>query len=243
MSLAKTKSGELIDLLIPSLTERKNLLSEFEVHSILREAKKIPEKYQGLSIQGLTKLVVGEVESGCLLCEQGLKICPNDPVSFCNYSIALRNLGLHVRQYEIIQNAFNSTNPNILVEVATISAYWSDIDLLGKAIQMLNRMEVQHYEGMEKLCQSLDYMNKAGKNAQDIKKIGAIMRCISDKHRANLGGSHLFHVMSEIDTIFVEVITSKPEQLSKMNDELAEMIILDGMEDCDCVGCFEVGEY
>ena len=50
MSLAQPKSGELLDLLTPSLTKGENLLSEFEVHRIIREAKKIPERYQGLSI-------------------------------------------------------------------------------------------------------------------------------------------------------------------------------------------------
>ena len=66
-----------------------------------------------------------------------MRIAPNDPVSFCNYTIALRNLGLHARQYVMIQKASDSLNPTILAEVATISAYWVDIDLLEKVMPIM----------------------------------------------------------------------------------------------------------
>lgn len=102
MSLAQPKSGELLEILGPSLTQGENLLSEFEIHAVIRDARNVPEYYQGLSIEGLAKLVLGEVEEGCALCEKSLAIAPDDSVSFCNYTIALRNKGYHVKQYEIM---------------------------------------------------------------------------------------------------------------------------------------------
>ncbi|EMV4249438.1 hypothetical protein AACJ69_004374 [Escherichia coli] len=242
MSLAQPKSGELLDLLTPSLTKGENLLSEFEVHQIIREAKKIPERYQGLSIEGLAKLVLGEIEEGCSLCEQGLRLAPNDSVSFCNYTIALRNLGLHARQYAMIQNAANSLNPTILAEVATISAYWADIDLLEKVMPMLTAMEVPRPEDMAKWYDTLDYLHTHQEHAQDLKKIGQLMLNVSDKYRVRLAGAHAFYVMSELDTLFVEVKTDDPSLLSQMNNDLADEIIMAGLADSECVGCFEAGE-
>lgn len=242
MSLAQPKSGELLDLLTPSLTKGEKLLSEFELHQIIREAKKIPERYQGLSIEGLAKLVLGEIEEGCSLCEQGLRITPNDPVSFCNYTIALRNLGLHARHYIMIQNASESLNPTILAEVATISAYWADMDLLEKVMPMLTAMEVPRPENMGKWCDTLNYLRTQSEHAQDLKTIGQLMMSVADKYRVRLAGANLFYVMSELDTLFVEVKTDDPALLSQMNNYLAEEIINAGLADSECVGCFEAGE-
>ncbi|WP_340505749.1 hypothetical protein [Escherichia coli] len=243
MSLAQPKSGELLDLLTPSLTKGENLLSEFEVHQIIREAKKIPERYQGLSIEGLAKLVLGEIEEGCSLCEQGLRLAPNDSVSFCNYTIALRNLGLHARQYAMIQNSANSLNPTILAEVATISAYWADIDLLEKVMPMLTAMEVPRPEEMAKWCHTLDYLHTHQEHAQDLKTIGQLMMNVADKYRVRLAGAHAFYVLSELDTLFVEVKTDDPALLSQINNDLADEIINAGLADSECVGCFEAGDF
>ncbi|MBS8470235.1 hypothetical protein KEP93_02930 [Escherichia coli] len=242
MSLAQPKSGELLDLLTPSLTKGENLLSEFEIHRIIREAKKLPERYQGLSIEGLAKLVLGEIDEGCSLCELGLRIAPNDPVSFCNYTIALRNLGLHARQYVMIQKASDSLNPTILAEVATISAYWVDIDLLEKVMPMLTAMEVPRPEDMGKWYDTLNYLHTQKDHAQELKTIGRLMMNVAEKYRARLAGAHAFYVMSELDTLFVEVKTDDPVLLSQMNNALADEIIIAGLADSECVGCFEAGE-
>ena len=242
MSLAQPKSGELLDLLTPSLTQGKKLLSEFELHRIIREAKKIPDLYQGLSIEGLAKLVLGDIEGGCALCEQGLRSKQNDSVSFCNYTLALRNLGLHARHYVIIESAANSHNPLILTDVATISAFWVDIDLLGKVMPMLTAMEVPRIADVQKSAETLEYLRNRNGNAQDLKSIGQLMIKIADKHRLRLGGAHAHYVMSELDTLFVEVKTEDPLLLSELNNELADEIIAAGLANVESVGCFEAGE-
>ncbi|MDN4562903.1 hypothetical protein QTL91_24530, partial [Salmonella enterica subsp. enterica serovar Typhimurium] len=47
-----------LEILGPSLTQGENLLSEFEIHAVIRDARNVPEYYQGLSIEGLAKLVL-----------------------------------------------------------------------------------------------------------------------------------------------------------------------------------------
>ncbi len=241
MISARLKSKELMGLLEPSLTEGKNLLSEIELYKIIHEARKIPERYQGLSIAGLAWLVLGETEKGCSVCEQGLSIVPDESVSFCNYTIALRNFGLHARQYTIIQGASGSCNPAILAEVATISAFWLDIDLLEKVMPMLTAMEVPRSEDMAKWYDTLDYLHTHSGYALDLKKIGQLMLNVSDKYRVRLAGAHAFYVMSEFYTLSVEVNTDDPELLSQMNNDLADEIIVAGLADSECIGCFEAG--
>lgn len=242
MSLAQPKSGELLDLLTPSLTQGKNLLSEFELHRIAREAKRLPDRYQGLSIEGLAKMVLGDIDEGCALCEQGLRLAPNDPVSFCNYILALRNQGLHLRQYEIIKTATNSHNPMILMDVATISAYWVDFDLLEKVIPMLKAMEVPDSGTPSKLDETFEYLNSHPEHIKDLKAIGLLMMRLSEKHRLRLAGSHCYYVCSELNTFFVEVKTEDPMLISKLNDELADEILASNLVNSECVGCFEAGD-
>lgn len=59
----------------------------------------------------------------------------------------------------MIQKASDSLNPTILAEVATISAYWVDIDLLEKVMPMLTAMEVPRPEDMGKWYDTLNYLH------------------------------------------------------------------------------------
>ncbi|MCV5778460.1 hypothetical protein OFN45_29515, partial [Escherichia coli] len=72
--------------------------------------------------------------------------------------------------------------------------------------------------------------------------IGRLMMNVAEKYRARLAGAHAFCVMSELDTLFVEVKTDDPVLLSQMNNALADEIIIAGLADSECVGCFEAGE-
>ncbi|EAA3639947.1 hypothetical protein GI075_02580 [Salmonella enterica] len=243
MSLAQPKSGELLDLLGPSLTQGENLLSEFEIHRVIREARKVPEYYQGLSIEGLAKLVLGEIEEGAALCEKSLALAPDDSVSFCNYTIALRNKGYHVKQYEIIKRAINSRNPRILSEVAVNAAYWVDLDLLKKVMPMLNAMEVAKADDLVKCNESLDYLIKHDNHSQDFKAIGRLMMAIAEKYRLRLAGANAFYVMNELNTFFVEIKTDDPALLSKVNNDLADALIAAGLENSECIGCFQAGDF
>ncbi|EDR3944851.1 hypothetical protein GTB60_004589 [Salmonella enterica] len=243
MSLAQPKSGELLEILGPSLTQGENLLSEFEIHAVIRDARNAPEYYQGLSIEGLAKLVLGEVEEGCALCEKSLAIAPDDSVSFCNYTIALRNKGYHVKQYEIIKRAINSRNPRILSEVAINAAYWVDLDLLKKVMPMLNAMEVAKADDLLKCNESLDYLIDHENHYHDLKAIGQLMMTIAEKYRLRLAGAHAFYVMNELNTFFVEIKTDDPALLSKVNNDLANELIAAGLENSECVGCFQAGDF
>lgn len=242
MSLAQPKSGELLDLLGPSLTHGKNLLSEFEIHIIIREAKKIPVYYQSLSVQGLAKLISGQIDEGIALCEESLKLAPEDSVSFCNYMVALRNKGYHVKQFEMIKNAVSSHNPRILSEVAINAAYWMDIDLLRKVIPVLEAMEIVKADMLSKSIETLDYLNENEEHAKDFKSIAKIMMEITEKHRLRLAASNAFYDMDDLNTFFVEVKTDDSVLLSKVNDELADEILAMGLENSECIGCFQVGE-
>jgi hypothetical protein len=243
MSLAQLKSGELLDLLVPSLLNGESLLSEFEIHRIIREARKIPERYQGLSIEGLALLVSGEIDAGCALCEQGLLLVPNDSVALCNYTLALRQKGLHVKQYEILKSMVNSFNPGILSEVAMTSAFWTDIDVLQKVLPVLGAMDIVIDENLEKCAFSLHNLQESERNAHDFRLIGQIMMRISQKHRLRVTGSHTICEAPELSALFVEVKTDDPDLLSKVNDELADEILAAGLENSECVGYFQAGAY
>lgn len=242
MSLAQPKSGELLDLLFPSLTLGQNQLSEFEIRGVIREARKLPDYYQGLSIEGLARLVIGDIEGGCDLCEKSLALVPDDAVSFCNYAIALRNKGFHVKQYEIIQKAVNSHNPRILLEIAVNASFWMDFDLLKKVMSILKVMEIAETDDLKLCNQTLDYLEKHENHSEDFKVIGQLMMAIAQKYFLRLAGSHAFYVFNELNTLFVEIKTDQPAILIKANGDLADGIIAAGLENSECIGCFQAGD-
>lgn len=239
LALEQNKSGKLLDDLTPSLTQGENLLSEFDVKRIIRDAKNVPERYQGLSIEGLARLVNGEVNEGCELCERAILLAPANPVSLSNYSLALRNLGMHVKHYEILLRCVNSIVPEILSDIAISAAYWSDVDVLRKVMPKLNSMEIEKSSELERaeaayrsLCSHVD-------DADDLKLIGQIMRETADKHRLRLGGSRAHYILDDLKTVIVSVKTDDANLLSSLNDEIVTEILTKGLESSLCIGYFE----
>jgi len=243
MTIAQPKSAELLDLLLPSLTLGQNQLSELKIHSIIREAKKIPFVYQSVAIEGLARLVMGDIEYGSSLCERAIALAPDDSVSFCNFATALRNKGYHVRQYEVIKKAINSRNPRILKEVAVNAAFWLDLELLREIMPVLNAMEVEKTGDLIICNDTLDYLERNEAYSQELKAIGKLMMEIADKYHFRLAGSHSFYVSNELNTLFIEIKTDDPILLSRVNDELADDIISAGLENSECVGCFQAGGF
>lgn len=243
MTQAQLKSGVLIEELTPSLIKGELLISEMDVHRIIREAKKIPERYQGLSIEGLARIALGHIEEGCELCERGLSLVPNDPVSLCNYTIALRNKGLHLKQNELLSAAVNSLNPKILFDIVSNATYWADIRTLNKALPMLIAMNLPASNDLHKSVETIKYYEKHEWRVDDMTSIGKLMMVISDKHRLRLAASQMLDISSELNALVIEVKTEDPIFISMLNDELTNEILSAGLANSECIGYFEAGDF
>ena len=242
MTQAQLKSGSLIAELTPSLVKGELLISEMDVHRIIREAKKIPERYQGLSIEGLARIAFGQFDEGFELCERALHLEPNDFVSLCNYAVALRNKGFHLKHNEIFVKAANSLNPRILADITENATYWADLKTLKKTLPVLISMGLPDHEELYQGVDTLKYYEENEHRDDDIASIGRLMMSISDKHRLRLAASQMLNVHLELDALVIEVKTEDPAKISALNDELADAIISAGLANSECVGYFEAGD-
>lgn len=243
MTQAQLKSGALIEELTPSLIKGELLINEMDVHRIIREAKRIPERYQGLSIEGLARITLGQIEDGCELCERALSLAPNDPVSLCNYTIALRNKGLHLKQNELLAAAVNSLNPKILYDIVANATYWADIRTLNRALPMLIAMNLPSSVDLHEGLDTIKYYEKHEWRVDDMTSIGKLMMAISDKHRLRLAASQMLDINSELNALVIEVKTEDPVFISMLNDELTNEILSAGLANSECVGYFEAGDF
>jgi len=242
MTQAQLKSGSLIAELTPSLVKGELLVSEMEVHRIIREAKKIPERYQGLSIEGLARIALGQFDEGFALCERSLMLAPNDFVSLCNYAVALRNKGFHLKQNEIFSKAANSLNPRILADLVEHATYWADIKTLKKTLPVLIAMDLPDNDDLHQGIETIKYYEEHALRGDDMASIGQLMMSISDKHRLRLAASQMLNVHSELNALIIEVKTEDPAKISALNDELADALISAGLANSECVGYFEAGD-
>lgn len=243
MKQAQLKTGDLIDELTPSLIKGELLISEMDVRRIIREAMKIPERYQGLSIEGLARISLGQIEEGCELCERALSLAPNDPVSLCNYTVALRNKGLHLKQNELLAAAVNSLNPKILYDIVANATYWADIRTLNKALPKLVAMNFPSSDVLNKGLDTIKYYEKNEWRVDEMTSIGKLMMVISDKHRLRLAASQMLYISAELHALSIEVKTEDPSFISMLNDELTNEILSAGLANSECVGYFEAGDF
>ncbi|HDR2587273.1 hypothetical protein [Enterobacter ludwigii] len=241
MRAAQPKSDELIDILSPSLIEGKNLLSEFEVRRVVVEARKLPERYQGLSIEGLVNIVNDKLEDGYELMEIALALAPSDVVSWGNYSRAVGNKGLHSKQMEILRRAVSLRDPTLLTEALVLGAFWVDMELLRKVVPMIESMEIEkttavtsslaHYQKLLEYSDSIDELSRVAK---------AVMY-VAEQHRIPSNFSQVDDDGEGLVAFSLLVNTDDVQYLRSLNDELMDRIIEMELENSQCIGFFAPG--
>lgn len=241
MRVPQPKSGELIDLLSPSLIKGENLLSEFEIRRVIAEARKLPERYQGLSIEGLVKIVCDELDEGFELLERALKLAPYDVVSWGNFSRAVGNKAIHSKQIEILKRAVVLKDPVLLIEALIIGAFWADLDLLNKVVPMVRAMEIKLSDSAMKAMATYERLIGYGDMAKEVTDVAKVVMSIAEKHGLTSDRSRVDDDENGLMAFSLIVDIDDPSYLIKLNNELIDEMLEAGLEAGNCVGYFESG--
>lgn len=241
MRAAQPKSDELIDILSPSLIEGKNLLSEFEVRRVVAEARKLPERYQGISIEGLVNIVNDKLEDGYDLMEIALALAPSDVVSWGNYSRAVGNKAIHSKQLEILRRALSLRDPTLLVEALVIGAFWADMELLNKVVPMVEVMEIENTTAVASALAHYRKLLDYGDVADDLSRVAKAVMHIAEQHRIPSDYSRVDDDYEGLVAFSLLVNTDDVQYLRTLNDELMDRMIDMGLENCQCIGFFAPG--
>ncbi|MDA5535819.1 hypothetical protein HB976_13410 [Yersinia mollaretii] len=240
MIAPKPKSAELIELLTPSLIEGENFLSEFEARRVIACAKQLPDRYQGICIEGLVKIICGDIEEGSSLCERSLLLAPHESVTWTNYALALANKGLHSKQIEILKRAIEVIrNPVLISDILVIATFWVDVDLLNKVAPMFAAMEIKPNDSCEAALRNLDKIFNLGERAKDVEDVAKAVMKVAEKHNLPAISSQLGDDGYGMIAFSFTVDTDDINFISTLNDELYEEMIEHGLETSNCIGYFE----
>jgi hypothetical protein len=241
MPLPRPKTDELIDLLSPSLIEGKNLLSEFELRRIVAEARKLPERYQGLSIEGLVNIVNDKLNDGYELLEFALTLAPSDVVSWANYSRAVGNKAIHSKQVEVLRRSVFLREPALLTEALVIGAFWADIELLRTVVPMVESMEIEQTTAVAASIAHYRKILGYGDSTDDLSRVAKAVMYVAELHRIPANYSRVDDDSEGLIAFSLLVNTDDVQYLRSLNDELMDRMIEMELENCQCIGFFAPG--
>lgn len=241
MIAPKPKSAEFIAMITPSLVEGRNLLSEFEIKRVISGARRLPERYQGLSIEGLVNIICDDIEEGTSLCEQAINLAPKDPVNWLNYANALAGKGLHSKQVDVLKRAWDADvrSPRVILNAMVIASFWADMDLLNKVVPMFTAMEIKPDESSNLALRNFDNLQMLGEQVKDVEAVAKVVMKVAEKHSLPPINSMISDDGYGMFAFSFVVDTDDVDFLSMLNNELIDEIIDSGLESSSCIGYFE----
>lgn len=231
------KTNELLADLFPSINSGKNLLDEFTLKRIIREAKKLPNADQALHVEGLARIVSGDMAQGFELCEKAIAINPYESVNWSNYLRLLQMLSLYNKELSIISRVVDYSNGWLLPELITYSVMWCKLDLIKASINKSKEMRVESDNKDARYIISL--VERYPDDMADIEKFAGLVMDIAEEEKIPTSSSMVTEDMYGYLAYGFRVKTNDPKYLFYLNDKLADRIIEAGLGRVDSVALFE----
>jgi hypothetical protein len=250
MSSASPKliTDQLFERLFPSLEQGENLLGEFEVFSIIRDAKKIPVEDESLTIQGMGWIVLGDVEKGSELCERALSINSSESAIWINYAVALGQKCLYTKQRKILKRGADMLLPSLMMFDFITSSFWADheeMKRVKKLFKNLGDIELSDkqkgdYMGAEVIYDTLEKLPISERDKLSGMAALAMLILESNGVRARNCGQYVSP--DGMLSFNYNVAGATADLIVKLNDELASKIVENNLFDADSIVLFTPGD-
>ncbi|QXA50748.1 hypothetical protein I6L58_06865 [Enterobacter cancerogenus] len=244
----KLITDQLFEKLSPSIEKGENLLGEFELFSIIRDAKKIPVEDESLAIQGLAWIVFGDLKKGCDLCEAAISINPSESALWGNYAIAVGQKGNHALQRNILKRSVVIRNPSLLVFNFIVSSFWADYNEMARVVGLFQRLGT--VELTEK--QQGDYMSAEaiyntlgklpGNEREDLSKMANLAMDIMMGHNLSAKNSGQYVAPDGMLSFNYDLFNVSPDFIVMLNDELATKIVEHELHNAKAIVLFTPGD-
>ncbi|URL13330.1 hypothetical protein LVR30_13885 [Pantoea ananatis] len=239
MLAPKLKTNSLIDDLTPSLKAGKLLLSDLEKQKLLREARAIPERYQGLAIEGLIQFLDGKNRLGTEALDLSLEICPSDGVTWANYYAILTDKALYTQLESLLERAHRASISRMYRHSFEFGAFWGDMEMMKKSYSLFEKYDNDTSDLEDVIATFDNFKNIDEEFYSDIKNAARIIRDIAEHHGLPCQCSHIecddFGEMS----FSCEIKVDDASFLTKLNTEVIEEMVSRGYETGRCVAYFE----
>ncbi|MCI1676642.1 MAG: hypothetical protein LKK36_06290 [Ewingella americana] len=243
MALANPKSNEILEKLAPSLEEGSLLLTDIQKQSLLREVRALPEAYQSLAIEGVILLLDGQHERGISSVEKSLRLCSSDSASWVNYSSTLANRSLYAKQREVLTRALELQLADVFSHAIIFGSFWADLDMIKRTVELMDKTGFHVNEDLSSSLEMMDILSNLGKeNSSDLRKLAQIMMSISSREELSAKESRVEGDGEGVYSFSVRIDTEDARYLSKLNSEVIDKMVSEGLESSHCVAFFEVGD-
>lgn len=244
---AELITNQLFDRLFPSIEKGENLLGEFEIFGIIRDAKKIPEKDESFSVQGLAWLVLGEVEKGSELCEQAIEINPTESAIWINYAVALGQRGHYSRQRSVLNRSAFTLSPSLMLFDFIISSFWADYREMNRVKEIfksldgieLSEKQKEDYKMAEVIYDTLDSLSEAEQTS--LAEMANLAMEILTRHKLKTKNSAQYVAPDGMLSFNYDVFEATANSIVKLNDELASEIVEHGLYNAKSIVLFTPG--
>ena len=241
-------TDQLFEKLSPSIESGENFLGEFEIFSIIREAKKIPIEDESCSIQGLAWIVLGDIQKGCDLCEAAISINPYESALWGNYAIAVGQKGMHALQRDILKRSVDIRNPALMTFDFIISSFWADYEEMSRVKNMfksLGNIELSEkhkgdYMSAEAIYNTLGKLSELER--ENLSKMANLAMDIMSNHQLKAKNSGQYVAPDGMLSFNYDVFSVPASFIIMLNDELANKIVEHDLYNAESIVMFTPGD-
>lgn len=249
MSSASPKliTDQLFGRLFPSLEKGENLLGEFEVFSIIRDAKKIPVEDESLTIQGMGWIVLGDVEKGSKLCEQALSLNSSESAIWINYAVALGQKGLYTKQRDVLKRGASVLLPSLMLFDFITSSFWADyeemkrVKSLFKSLDDIELSDKQKgdYMSAEVIYETLETLSASERSK--LSDMAALAMLVLEHNSVKARSCGQYVAPDGMLSFNYDITDVSSDLIVKLNDELASKIVENDLFDAESIVLFTPG--
>lgn len=244
----KLITDQLFERLFPSLEKGENLLGEFEVFSIIRDAKKIPVEDESLTIQGMGWIVLGDIEKGSELCERALSINSSESAIWINYAVALGQKGLYTKQRKVLERGASELLPSVMIFDFITSSFWADYEEMKRVkslFKSLDNIELSDkqkgdYMGAEVIYETLEKLSMSERNK--LSGMAALAMLVLEHNDVRARNCGQYVAPDGMLSFNYDVTGATSDLIVKLNDELASKIVENNLFDSESIVLFTPGD-
>ncbi|AFR03297.1 hypothetical protein [Pectobacterium carotovorum] len=238
MNQPQLETDILLDQLVPSMMSPKQLISDIELMGIIRKARKIPDRHEGLLVEGLAKLIKGQFEEGVSLCERSIALNTSDHVSWLNFGVTVACRGHHSLQNDLLWRAMSHGVTEAYIKALSIGAFWLDIEMFEKAFSYLEKTGLLETSLSDEQRREVMFMRGLGQKLEFISPFAKLAMEIAENERLNVINSYVSGDNEDGYCYALIVDEQDPDKLLELNNLAVEMIIKREMQHVDCVTVF-----
>lgn len=240
MPAVQPKTKDIISKLSPSLAEGRLLFDDIEKQKMLRDVRRLPERYQALAIEGIIVLLDGQLERGIQSIEESLAIYPTDPVTWGNYFSALNKLGLYSKQRDLLVRSAPYDFPNMASFAFRYGAFWADEEILKMGYSKLEKYKKINDVKDSAFFDTLRIINSLEEEqSYALGNVAKVIMEVAENEPIKLHGSSILTDGEGCVSFSATIATDDYSYLSGLNDKVVERMIHKGLEMGSCVAFFE----